>query len=367
MAQLLFTYLIVIVEVLFIHSVSKGINRKRLYFVFFFLQFSFFAGFRGLDNFPDTLSYAGHFLNVSSKGSFWEVDLDRFNYGFLVFEKFIHNNISTSLLVYNVITSTLICFCTLWLFYKKASHFGVAILLFYISGEYFVQPAILRESLAVISSYACFYCFEHKRYMLSFLPIILAISFHNSAIILIFILLLERFQLGKKSRTYVFVTVVVVAYLIAPTMEFVLNLLAFETKYFTEGVEKGFATLNGFFNGTVGILISFFVYKMLDNCKKEGQSVLYSSYNNYVYMYLLISILTLRLSILSRYLMFLNPFMFILISNLIFLNRKNIKYALLVTGVFAANIIIKQLFRPEWIYVFPYQFYDERQINLIEY
>ena len=144
----------------------------------------------------------------------------------------------------------------------------------------------------------------------------------------------------------------------------ILNLLSFETKYFDEGVEKGFLTVNGLFNGTVGILVTFGVYKMI---KQNEEIPLKSIYLNILYIYFLVSVVTLRLSILSRFLMYLSPFIFIMVSNYAFVSRRNIKYAFLVLFVLAGNIIIKQAFRPEWIYIFPYTFYSDDQLGLLLY
>lgn len=366
MAQLLFTYLVLFLEIVFIHTHYKVTIRRNIYFYFILPQFFFFAAFRALQIAPDTLSYAAHFANVSFNGYFWDPEKDIYNYGYLIFEKFIHNNVTSSILGYDIITSAIFCFCTFWLFYKRALHMGVALFLYYASGEYFTQMAIMRESLAVMVSYYCFYCFEKKRFLLSVPFILISISFHNSAILLFFILFLKWYSPSFKTRTWIFISTVIISYAIAPFMEMILNLLAFETKYFEEGVDNGFSTVNSLFNGSVGLLVSFFVYKMIKNCKGNNDSQ-YIHYMEYLYVYFLISIVTLRLSILSRYLMLLNPFIFILVSNLAFVTRKNYKYALFTLLVFSGNIIVKIIFRPDWIGIFPYSFYDNNQLNYLPY
>lgn len=364
MTQLLATYLFLAIEICIIHSIANERQRRRTYFIVLFLQFFIFAGFRGLEIHNDTLPYASHFSNVSYNGHSWEIEKELFNPGYLILEKFIHNNITDTVLGFDIVTSFIICFCTFLLFYKKARHMGVAIFLFYVSGEYFGQVAVLREAFAVVVGYMCIYFMEKKKYLFAVLFSLLAISFHNSGFILLFLLLLDRFSTPNKPRILLFFAVVVVAYLIAPVMEFVLNLLSFETKYFAEGVDRGFSSLNGIFNGTIGILVSIGIYAMFKNVRDYSMP---NIYHNILYIYFLISIVTLRLPILSRYLMYFSPFLFILVSNLVFQSKKNIKYAIIVALAFASNIIIKQWMRPDWISIFPYEFFNSRQLGLLLY
>lgn len=364
MDQLLFAYLLVAFEVCIIHSVPQLQNRRIEYLLFFFFQFFILAGFRGLEVHPDTINYATHFDNVSENGHFWDIDKDIFNTGFLVVEKFIHNNISNTVLVYNLVTSFVICLCTMLLFYREAYHMGIAIFLYFVSGTYFTQMAVLREALAVVVGYCCISLLSKKHFLYAALVILLAITLHTSAIVLFAIFFLEKRTISRKTRIVILLSVIGLVYAIAPVLEMVLDLLSFETKYYAEGVEKGFLTVNGLFNGMVGILVSFGVYKMLmQDDAPPPQSV----YLNILYVYFLISVVTLRLSILSRFLMFFNPFIFILVSNYIFLSRRNVKYALFVLLVFASDIVIKQAFRPEWINVFPYNLYSDEQLGLLLY
>ena len=367
MEYLLFSYFIFFVEILIIHSIPNIKRRREIYFYLFFLQFFLLAGFRGLKVHPDTLSYVTHFCNISDKNFFWETEADRFNIGYLILEKFIHKHVSSSALGFNVLTSFIICLGSLSLFYKRAYHFGVAVFLYYVSGEFFSQIGVLRESFAVVVSYFCFYFIENKKLILSIIFIFISISFHSSAIILLILFYLEWKSPSRLIRISFFVLTLVVTYAIAPFMEMILQLLAFETRYYYEGVDRGFASFNGFFNGIVGLTVTYSVYKMILNAKFLGLESRYSTYINILYVYLLISVLTLRLSILSRFLMYFNPFIFILISNLVFVDRKNLKYALLAFSALMGNIVVKQLFRPEWIGIFPYEFYNSSQLQWLLY
>lgn len=362
MEQLLFSYFILALEILIIHSIINVKIKRRYYFWLFFIQFSLLSGYRGLDIHNDTLSYASHFDNVSSKGHFWEIEKELFNPGYLLIEKFIHNNITNTVLGFNIITSTVICLCSLFLFYKRSRHIGIAIFLYYISGEFFGQMAVLRESFAVLVGYGCLLLISKKEYLKSIPLILVAISFHNSSFILFLLLLLVWTSPSTKTKVILFFSVVVVTYAIAPVMEFVLNLLAFETKYFTEGVDRGFASANGFFNGTIGLLTAMCVYMMTKNSKGN---YIYPIWYDILYVYTIISVLSLRLPILSRYLMFFSPFIFIMVSNLIFVSKKNVRYGILVAFILASNIIIKQQLRPEWISIFPYHLYDDSQLGLL--
>lgn len=362
MGQLLLSYFILALEIFLIHSIKNERQRRKMYFIVLFLQFFLLAGFRGLEIHNDTLSYASHFDNVSSNGHFWETEKELFNPGYLVLEKFIHNNVTSTVLGFDIVTSFIICFCSFLLFYKRARHVGIAIFLFYISGEYWTQVAVLREAFAVIVVYLCMKYLEDGRFWIAALLILLAVSFHNSAFIMFFFLLLMKFSPSKKMRIIIALSVVLVTYAIAPVMEYVLRLLSFETKYFVEGVDNGFASLNGIFNGTIGILASIGAYLMIKNANSFNYPHLYKEV---LFIYFIISIVTLRLPILSRYMMYFTPFIFIMVSDLALVTPKNRKLALFVACVFAGNIIVKQFMRPEWISIFPYHFYNDSQLSLL--
>lgn len=364
MEQLLLSYLIVFSEVLIIHSIPQVKRKKQIYFIVFFIQFFVFAGFRGLEVHPDTINYATHFDNVSGKGHFWEIDKDIFNVGYLIVEKFIHNNISNTVFVFNIVTSFIICISALILFYKQSNHIGIAIFLYFVSGTFFQQIAVLREALAVVVGYLCILRLSEKRFLQALPYVLIAITLHTSAIILLPIMYLEKKVISSKTRIVVLLFVIGFVYAIAPVLEMLLDLLSFETKYFDEGVEKGFMTINGLFNGMVGILVSWGIYKMI---KQTPGFPPQSIYINIFYVYFLISVVTLRLSILSRLLMFFDPFIFIFVSNYVFLSKKNYKYALIIMLIYAGNVIIKQAFRPEWINIYPYSFYSDDQLRMLLY
>jgi hypothetical protein len=242
---------------------------------------------------------------------------------------------------------------------------GVAIFLYYISGEFFNQFGVLRESFAVLLGYYIVYLISEKKYLYSLLLILIALSIHSSAVLLIVLLLFEKYTLGIKTKKYILIIVVGIIYLIAPIIESITALLEYESEYFTShGADRGFATLNGFFNGGIGLMGYLATWKMMKNAEDSG--IIQSGLNkNILYIYLLISLVTLRLPIMSRLLMFLNPLVFVIISSLCFVSKKNHKYAIFSLLVFASNIIIKQALRPEWIGIFPYNLYSDDQLKLL--
>lgn len=365
MIQLLLSYIIVGLEIFFIHNSSKAGNKKKIYFLFFFLQFFLFAGFRGLEVHPDTPTYDWHFSEVSNSGPFWDVEKNIFNFGYLYLEKFIHNNVTSTVLGFNLVTSFIICSSILYLFYKKALHMGIAILLYYVSGEFFNQFGVLRESFAVVVGYYIITNISKKKYFSSFLLIILAITLHNSAFLLIALLLLEWIEPSKRGKKYMLIIVVGMIYLIAPFIELVTSIMNFESKYFAEqGADRGFLTVNGLFNGSVGLLVFIGLYNMIKEAERKGYAQNGLS-KNICYLYLLISLITLRLSIMSRFFMFLNPFVFIIISNLCLISKKNWRCAIFIILVFACNVVVKQTFRPEWIGIFPYSIYSDEQLKIL--
>lgn len=190
-------------------------------------------------------------------------------------------------------------------------------------------------------------------------------SIHSTALLLIVLLIFEKLELGTNTKRYILIIVVGIIYMIAPIIENVTALLEYESEYFTsQGADRGFATLNGFFNGGIGLMAYFATMKLMKNAEERGYTQ--SGLNkNILYIYLIISLISLRLPIMSRFLMFLNPLLFVLTSNLCFVSKKNIKWTFFIVFIFACNVVIKQALRPEWIAIFPYYFYSDDQLRIL--
>lgn len=356
MSQLIFSILFIGLEILIIHNeILTEQKRKPIYFFLFFAQFFVFAGFRGLTIHNDTISYVTHFVqDVSPFGHFWEYDHDeRFEIGYLFVEKFIHNNITSTPSGFILVTSLIVCLCSLFFFYKKSEHMGISLFLFYVSGSFFTQFGVLRESFAVFVGYLALHYLERDKIVKSFVFASLAFFFHKSAIILLFIILLNRLELKRRTKILIFCGVVVILYSFAAFINQVAPLLGMEESiYFVH--DNAFTSINGLFNGSVSILSTLLIYKMVKNANRSGVPVFI---NNILFLCLLVSVLTLRLPILNRYLMFFQPYLYVLVSNYTFYSKENKRLAVLATLVIASDLIIKQWLRPDWVSIFPYSFY----------
>ena len=174
------TILVAILSKLFTQNVSK---RQQIQFLLLCIGFILFAGLRSWDTFSDTDGYYAHFNKVSDISNFWQVPEERFETGYLIFEKFFHKHISSSPVVF-ILFISFVVFSSVFLLIKREAK-SVWFPAYLIVGLYlFVSGLVcpVRQSLATAICFWGYFALKEKRVILSVLLILLASTIHSSAI-----------------------------------------------------------------------------------------------------------------------------------------------------------------------------------------
>lgn len=111
----------------------------------------------------------------------------------------LHFLISDNLILYNV-TTVIEIVIFLYCFFKESGDFSLCVLLFFLFGIFNSSFNISRQMLAVAIVYYGIYQYRRKKYLMATLCLVVAISFHTTAVIFLIIPILDKLHFdGIKS------------------------------------------------------------------------------------------------------------------------------------------------------------------------
>lgn len=188
------------------HGNEKAFNRKQTtYFVVCAIALTFLMGLRAVSVGRDLSSYYDRYENYVYM---LRSALYKSEFGFNYFN-FLFNRLGVSWQIYLVITSAIISFISLSFFKKYTRRVYLSLFLFMTIGSFSMAMSGLRQTLAACFCLMSFMIFETKQYkwkkwkhlIISLLPWVLAITFHNSAVVfgIYFLLRIFNLRLSKKA------------------------------------------------------------------------------------------------------------------------------------------------------------------------
>lgn len=284
----------------------------------------------------------------------------RFEVGYQVYSKLIYLIFKNSQFLF--IISSIICMAALILFLKKFSN-NIAYSLFLFVGLrfYYFYLSGIRQSLAISIILVAFIYFRNNKKMISFLLIILATLFHNSAIIFLLIFPLEKINKVKNGVAFICVFGLLSYLLINPLINIVLQHLPEYYGHYL--LSESFAAGNLANYLDFGLKMSFIILAIVMNYKNLNVDNNDSNYKNNVYFMIISAILSLiatRASLLDRlelyFWIFSITFIPDILNNIRSKSNKKILTIFVTVFIFIYNIIILK-FKPEWNMVVPYSFF----------
>lgn len=158
-------------------------NSKKVLPVVLFLiwlMIVFVVGFRGFEVGVDTESYVGIFNEIYSgnEGRFVQ---ERVNFGYYYLNKLV-GFFTNSPTVLFIAVASIFSFCILSTIHKFNFNIVISFLIFMGLGLFFYMHNVLRESLAVAVLFFSIRYFVNKKYLKFLLGCLVALSFHNSVI-----------------------------------------------------------------------------------------------------------------------------------------------------------------------------------------
>lgn len=331
---LLYTLLVPYLCFSFIKDLNK---RRRMQLYMLAAGLILFAGLRSESTFSDTDSYYSHFLNVSDNGNFWEVPKERFEPGYLIFEKFIHKYISHNPAWLIFIVSCFSIGTVFYLLKKEAKNLWLCSYLFialylYISG--FVCP--VRQSLAASLCIWSFFATQNRRIILSTLLILIATFIHSSAICFFVLLPISYLPLNRKNIIWVIVSSV----LAFGALGSIIEMLGRGTSTYLEDENMQLGNILDLIKAISILLFAYFL-----KVKNSSREVIWLAIISSVAAFL-----SLKITVLNRVTSYFEVFLIILLVNLAYSlsrhNRSIVYIGLIMIGFI--HLLLIYVYRPEW-------------------
>lgn len=359
MASGIIVILFVFIEFFLFYRVSRIFNKNKdaIFAIIVFLQLFLLAGFRSIDIYNDSRMYAEHFINYATK-SYFSIDIkDRFEIGYQMLEQFIYFNISKSPTALFLITSFFIQLSHIIFFYKYSRVFWFSIILYIGFTHYFFSVSAIRQSMAIAIINFAFYFLINKKLLQYIGLVILASLFHYSAFLLIIIPVFSKMQFNKRTFFSFLIVLLLLFSFIEIILSFYFDFFSRYSNYFYDANWTSKSRIGKLLIIATFSLILLVIFKV----KKFENYTLSDKYLLIFYIFgIVFWILSLKISVLSRYASYFLPSTIVLLTNacsrIEIIKHRRLMYVFW-TVFLASQLVIILTFRPEWFNVLPYKFY----------
>lgn len=320
----LFLAFLIIVPTIFF-NVNKDLTSKKIYLIYAVGIMTILGALRkytiGIDS---EIIYYPYFNLVKNVDNFVQLGSLGIEFGFAVFLKLL-SYISKDYQIFLIFTS-LISFVTFGYFvYKNSEDVGISCIVFLLTANYFMELNVVRQSCAIAFIMLAYELYKNKKNLFALLLVLLATSFHSSAIIFLIVPFFKNIKFTKLNVYLLFIFTVILLIFLPQFVEFFSNLLykigltsnKNYVSYLTNKVH-GVSYIDFFSLSEVVISLGIFLlglysYKLknsLDFDKKNYKNILFFSY-----FYFLFNFLALRITVIRRAGLYFLPFSFVLYSN----------------------------------------------------
>lgn len=332
---------------------------KKVGMIAALIPFWFLCSFRAPEIGNDTSVYMNLF-EIAKRYSLVELLSNmgsRFETGFLAYLYMISHIFSNA--QWLLIISSTIVFAILGRYlYKYAIDPAFSIFLFVAMRYYFFFMSNVRQAVAMAIILVAYELINNRQYIRSVLLILLAASFHSTAIIFLVAIPMSFLQFKRRYILILGASLLVIIL----GWNSVVNIALRHTPiyyemYLTSSYMTNANNLANVLNLLVVSLLGIVIYRSVKS--EEGFLELHKEYVYYPLMAVYFSILSLRFSMFARMQYYFSIFLLVMFANSLIINRhaKNgivIKYVSLV--LFVVYFAIIMAYRPEWHNVYPYRF-----------
>lgn len=340
--------------------------QKRILFqvlVCFIMMFVFFS-FRDTIVINDTSHYYAHLYKYLSSPSqidesIFSIDSnERFEYLYVVYEKFIGKYIWND--PYSIIffSSTIISIFYLWIIKRYTSH--IAICCFFAFSNIISSHNTIRNTIAVMLFMIGIEYLKKHHILKYYILIAIAFFFHSSAIVLIIIPILKIIPLTKKNIILTFIATLLISIFIYPLM----ILMGHEdSSYFLEMLNRESLPLAAIINTfliAIYLLIVYYI-KIKYNIIFPNALIIWLAIINFY-----VNIIAIPFLILARFSAYFSMYSIFILLYSLYHNSKTRSYRA-VRRKSILNFLILLLFsrfcftnayKNEWANLYPYKFYD---------
>ena len=338
-------------------------NRRQFETIACFILLFFVFGFRDLPILNDTAHYYEHFQNVMSEGvmsystlSNYDID-DRFSAGYLIYERLIGVLFGHP---YMIICVSALIISISFVYFARTHTTRISLFLFMCVTTFLMNIySGLRQGLAICIFLFAMIALEKKRIILYYALVILAFSFHSSAIILFIVPLLERIKINK---TIIVLFIIVTIIFATNISSFVVGRAEF-ADYSEINNERKSLPIGSILNTFVPFLMILFSYRIKQrySVKMDERSRLYWWLS---LLTLFFGLLDTQFAIMGRFCLYFNVFVYTLflyyIGQIKYVHSRKLITFFVIFCLMLRMIIILSV-RPEWYHIDNYAFYDFTQ------
>lgn len=327
---------------------SKKLNDNLFLVISFFILFIFVA-FRKTNIGNDTTEYIKIFKNICTyKWDFLNMN-SRYEVGYIVINVLL-SYISSNARFFLVIMSFIFNF-SVYKFIKENSKNYLFSVIIYINLLFFYQSmTMMRQFLALSVILLSFNFVKEKKFIKYFFAVLLAATFHTTAILGIFIYPMYNMKFYEK-RVFLFSIITIFAFMILDKVFPYLAMITNRGEFYNQTVgEIKLANIILFL-----IYLTFLIFSLVIVSKKEQKS-------NHFYLYnftfsALFYALSIHTAVLARAGQYFAIFSIISLPNIICYNIKNKKliYEFVISLFLILYSSIIMIYRPEWNSAYNYE------------
>lgn len=243
-------------------------------------------------------------------------DFSRFQPGWVLFQS-LFRTLFDNFIYFQFFHNLIVCLAVFYFIRTHTNNPFIAILMFFLINYLEFNFEIMRESLAVASSLVAFDMLERKKYYWMVFFVVLAFSFHASAVIVPIILLLSKMSVSKKGELVligVCLAFPVVMFFLFDRFGAILFALLSDGEHFEDlyTLEENYRNINGYLMQLIEyLLIPVLATIFIKDARQK-------KYIYLAYLYALFRLTALYSIALYRFGNYCSIFYFIVIAELVF-------------------------------------------------
>lgn len=348
-------------------------SNKKIYIFLLVFPLFILAAFRAPSVGNDTLNYYKSYLTVSQE-AFFSPTQSRMEIGYIYYMRIIAL-LGFGYLGFQIITSAILLFSISRFIYKYSTNIAFSFFIFMTTRMFFGIMNISRQYLAIAVLLFSIECIRNKKLFKFSLFVLIATSIHFTAIFFFTAYFIANSKLNEKRSILLIMTGIFCGLLFDRIVLIFVSVTGrysgyLEGRYFN--FEGNIAIYINLLINLIFFSVAFFTKywisrehtKPIDQISTSNKANIRLPYETIWYtlclLTLIVSIVGLNATILSRIGMYFSVFFLVFIPSVIrSIKSKEIRTIIslgIVVGLFASFVVV-MVYRPHWNTVFPYQWY----------
>lgn len=353
-------YYLLIVFISLVFALLTNEKNKKYWIAIIMILLSLLSGLRHYSIGNDTYNYYRNFFSIAYYGfDFLKTSRFEIGYSFIVY---IVTLLTNNFNVFLLLTSLLVNIAIGTFIYKYSKNPMFSIILFIFLRLFFSEMNILREFLSLTIFLFSIKYIENRNLFKYTILLFIGYLIHNSIIFAFPIYFLYDVKLNSNKKRVAIILTAIVYLFLYRIVTYIANILGIYSNYIDKYYNSN--KLGSILSLAVSLTIYLFCWyiskKYITKKPDEMEKKRHDFYNNISFILLMINVLVVKISVLSRIELYYEIFYLLLIPNTINAIKESKKrliwYIIIFLSFFLYFILITYL-RPNWNMVIPYRFF----------